>query len=220
MADDHDDNNDDTDREGPPPVSRLARGSTRGYRALSRPGGRYRGRDRFSRHRQQRAIAELIGSLIRHHGLTDEVRQRSVCLYWPEIVGERIASKTFPVSLIETVLHVSAMNSSWVHEMQFFRTRLVVQINEWVDANRIWLGPPPLVSDIRFTLTMPRRERLVDPKHALELRMRHLRRMRPRDLAPPIISEAERDAICRETSAIVDAELRSIIEAVRTKWNR
>lgn len=213
------DDNDDND--GLPPFSRLGRGGTRGYRTLSRTSSPYRNRDRFPRRRRQLPVAELIGSLIEHHGLTDEMRQRAVCLYWPEIAGERIGAKTSPLSFAEGVLHVSAINSSWVHEMRFSTAQLVKRINSWVDANRVWLGPPPLVTDIRFTLGAQRREVLVDPEHARQLRARHLRRMRQaREVVPPTASDAEREAIQAETSMIVDAELRALVEGVRVKWNR
>lgn len=205
----------------PPPVSRIERSKPRGYRVLTRTNDRYRIRERFTRQRKQRPVAELLGMVVREHRLTHEVRQRVVCLYWDEIAGERIASKTFPASLIEGVLHVSAINSSWVQEMQFFKARLLTQINAWVDANRVWLGPPPLVTEIRFALGMQRRESLVDPEYARKLRERHIRRTRPKSEAPPpAITDVERAAIRLETCAIVDDELRATIERVRLKWNR
>lgn len=220
MSDDHDDNDDDSGRKRPPPVSRLDRGGTRSYRVLSRVHGQYGARGLYRRHGKQLPVAQLIGLLIRHHGLTDEVRHRSICLYWPEIAGGRIANKTFPISFAERLLHVSAVSSSWVQEMQFFKEGLIQRINCWVDANRVWLGPPPLVTEIRFTLGMERREPLVDPEHATRLRQLQLCRMRPRDLEPPLASEAELDAIRMETRTIADPELRAIIEALRSKWNR
>lgn len=204
-----------------PPVSRIGRNPTRGYRVLTRTSDRYRLRERFTRQRKQRPITELLGMVIREHRLTDEVRQRIVGLYWQEIAGDRIASKTFPNTLIEGVLQVSAISSVWVQEMQYFKARLIKQINEWVEANRTWLGPPPLVTDIRFGLGMQRREPLVDPEYARALRERHIRRTRPVPLAaPPTVSDAERASIRIETCAIVDDELRRVIESVRLKWNR
>jgi hypothetical protein len=221
MAEDDDDDTGDDEREAPPAVSRIDRVGERRYRVLNRATARNRNRDRFQRLRKQLPIAELIGRLIEYHGLTDEVRQRCVCIYWPEIVGERIASRTFPVSLAEGVLQVSASSSSWVHELRFFTTQLIEQINNWVDANRIWLGPPPLVLGIRFALAMPQREPLVDREHVRRLRLHHARRVMPRsETAPPIASEAERESIRAEISTIVDAELRALIEDVRLKWNR
>ena len=219
MADDHDDHDDgdDNGREALPAVSRLGRVGNRRYRVLSRATGRYR----YPRLRKQLPLEELIGQLIRQHGLTDEVRQRFVCLYWSEIAGERVASKTFPVSFADGVLRVSASSSPWVHEMQFFKAQLIAQINRWVDANRVWLGPPPLVTDMRFILTMRQREPLVDREHARRLRLRHLQRVRARvDVIPPTVSDADREAIRTETGKIDDSELRAVIETVRMKWNR
>lgn len=221
VDEDDDDDNEAAEREPPPAVSRLGRAGERRYRVLNRATSRYRNRGRFQRLRKQLPIAELIGRLIEHHGLTDEVRQRAVCLYWPEIVGERIASKTFPVSFADGVLQVSASNSPWVHELHFFKAGLIEAINNWVDANRIWLGPPPLVLGMRFALEMKQREPLVDRDHVRRLRRYHAWRVRPRSEAtPPVASAAERDAIRVETSAVGDPELRALIEGVRLKWNR
>lgn len=220
--DEHDDDSDaDDERGAPPAVSRLNRAGDRRYRTLQRTTGRDRTRARFPRLRKQLPIVELIGRLINHHGLTDDVRQRCVGLYWPEIVGERIAAKTFPVQFTDGVLQVSAINSSWVHELYFLKAQLITNINGWVDANRVWLGPPPLVLDMRFALAMKQREPLVDREHARRLRLYHARRMKPRiDRTPPVASEADRAAIRAETRTVVDAELRALIEGVRLKWNR
>src|SRR5689334_22003586 len=86
VHDDHDDHDDG--HEAPPAVSRLGRVGSRRYRVLSRATDRSRGSHRYPRLRKQLPLEELIGQLIRRRGLTDEVRQRAVCLYWSEIAGE------------------------------------------------------------------------------------------------------------------------------------
>jgi hypothetical protein len=221
MDENDDDRSADDEREDPPTISRLNRAGDRRYRALNRTISRDRNRDRFPRLRKQLTIVELIGRLIEHHGLTDEVRQRCICLYWPEIVGERIAAKTFPVGLASGVLQVSAINSPWIHELHFLKAQLITNINGWVDANRVWLGPPPLVLDMRFVLAMKQREPLVDREHARRLRLYHARRAKSRpDRTPPVVSDAHREAIRAETRMIVDSELRALIEGVRLKWNK
>jgi hypothetical protein len=183
----------------------------------ARSGRRPYGERHFDRSRKQRAMAELLGRLIDHHGLTDEVRQRFVCLYWTEIAGERFAPKTFPIGFSSGVLQVSTATSSWVHEMQFFKAQLIDRINGWVDANRVWLGPPPLVKDIRFMLAPRNREPLVDREQVRRLRVQRAPRV---EAAPPSATDREREAIQEETSAILDPEVRAAIEAVRLKWNR
>jgi hypothetical protein len=212
---------DDTNgRDGrrPPAHSRLDRGGVRPYRTLTRPSDRASGRDR--RQRQQRPIAELVGLLVRSHGLTDEVRQRVVCLYWPEIAGGRIGSKTVPVAFGEGVLHLSAKSSAWVHEMQFFKLGLIARINDWVETNRVWLGSPPLVMNIRIMLGTQRREVLVDPEQVEQLRMGDLRRTRPAEAVPRSASDGDRASILAEASVVEDDELRAMIENVRTRWNK
>lgn len=218
--DENDDNGGEDERDHVPRVSRMERSGERRYRVLSRTTARDRKRDRFRRLRQQVPISELIGRLIEHHGVTDAVRQQCVCIYWPEIVGERIASKTEPVSFVDSVLHVSAPNSSWVHELRFLKTELIARINNWVDTNKLWLGPPPLVLDMRFALAIKRRNPLVDREHLRRLRHDHVRRLRPRTVVtPPIASDLEREAIRAETGVIADREVRTWVESFRLKWN-
>ena len=206
---------DDDDNPEPPARSRLDRPRPRPYRVLSRTSGRLP-----PRARKQLPIAELIGSQITAHRLTEEVRQRVVCLYWLEIAGEKIASKTFPVSLYEGELHLAATSSAWVQEMQYYKARVIAQVHVWFEANRVWLGSPPLLTDIRVVLGAQRREPLVDPEHARRLRMRDLQRMMRRTTAPPVASDVERQAIIAETSVVEDDELRATIALVRTRWNR
>jgi hypothetical protein len=205
---------DDQPDRSPPVVSRIGRTTHRAYRSLSRG-------ERFQRARKRLPIDQLIGALIERRGLTDEVRQRVVSLYWLEIAGARIASKTFPVSLFEGQLRVSATTSQWVQEMQFVKTNLVRDINRWIDANRVWLGPPPLVTEIRIELASRHRELMVEREHAERLRSERAQRTQARPAKTPVSASPEqRDAILAETSTVADADLRALIESVRVKWSR
>lgn len=191
-----------------------------GPRTGDRP-GRFVRRERYHRQWHPRPIVELVGESIARHGLTDEVRLRAVCLSWREIAGDRVGAVTFPLALVEGVLHVATGSSSWVQEMRYHAERLVTRINGWIDENRVWLGPPPLVAEIRCSLERGRRDGVVDREHVDRLRARHLRRMRrPSEVTAPVASAADHAAILAETCTIVDAELRAAIERVRLKWNR
>lgn len=210
-----DDDGDDRDRE-PPTYSRMGNGRVRRYRTLRRATIRTR------RWRMQVPIAEVLGQVLRDHGLTDEARKQAVCLFWFEIAGDRIASKTLPVAFADGVLSIEASNSSWVHEMQFHRTAVIRNINKWVETQQVWLGPPPFVHELRVVLAARKRELLVDRGLVESLRRRRVERERRRVpvIVPQLPSNVERDAIRAETSHIDDPALRAEIEAVRLKWNR
>lgn len=182
-------------------------------------GSRYPKRDRHPRQRRELPIEELLGLLISTHGLTEAVREQCICMFWRDIVDARIADRTLPDSISRGVLKLSTEHPVWVHELRFFKAQMIQQINAWIDAHRAWLGPSPLVSDIRIGLGV-QRERLVDPDQLRRLQLRHQRRLRPRGRLPPVISEADREAIRAETSLVEDEDLRATIELVRTTWNR
>src|ERR1041385_1440010 len=126
------------------------RHSARGRGAL-RGAGRFKPRERYRRHRGQRPVEELIGLLLKMHGLTEFVRERCIYLYWREMIDPRIAQRTSPDAISNGVLKIWASSSAWMHELQFYKAQMIEQINQWIDAHRIWLGPPPLVTDLRFT---------------------------------------------------------------------
>lgn len=198
----------------PPRFSRLGRDDRR-YRVLQRVTA-------YRRHRAQLPLVELLASVLENRGLTDAVRKHCVCIYWPEIVGERFASKSFPASFTGTTLQVFASSSPWVHELQLVKSTLIAKVNAWVEANQKWLGPPPLVSDMRFALLMRQRDPIADLEQIRRLRVEQARRaaQRAADTTPPVASDAERAAIVAEVSAVEDPELRAAIEAVRLAWNR
>lgn len=198
----------------PPRFSRLARPHERRYRVLQRP-------MRFPRHRAQLPLVDLLAGVLAHHAITDAIRQHCVCVYWPEIVGERIAAKSFPASFSGTTLQVFATSSPWVHELQLVKSQLIGKVNAWVEANQRWLGPPPLVLDMRFALLMKQRDPLADRDHIRRLRLEQARRCAQRAAAAlrPVASDAERAAIAREVSVVEDPELRAAIESVRLTWN-
>ncbi|HTR51846.1 MAG TPA: DUF721 domain-containing protein [Kofleriaceae bacterium] len=184
-------------------------GSSGGRRLPPRRGWR-RGNDRYERVKGAAPVSELIGSVIKRHNLVDVVRQHSVYIFWRDMVGRQISSKTSPDSLSRGVLRVWAKTSSWMHELQFFKAQMLEQINAWV-------GSPPLVSEIRFSLSSQREA--VDPvDHLRQLRRSLWQRMRARKSPPPAVSDEVKNAIRAEASTVQDDEVRAEIERVRLLW--
>jgi len=170
-----------------------------------------RRRERHPRHRKQLHVVELVRLLLKIHKLTDIVREHSVYVFWDEMVDEQIAKNTSPDSLCKGVLRVSAKNSVWAHEARFYSAQTITQINKWV-------GGPPLVSDIRFSLGTQRKA--VDHDQLLQKFRRAQQQRQQSQKPPPLVSQADQEAIRAETRVIEDDELRATIERVRVTWNR
>jgi predicted nucleic acid-binding Zn ribbon protein len=155
-------------------------------------------------------VSELVGTVIKHHNLVDVVRQHAVYIFWREMVGRQISSKTSPDSLSRGVLRVWTKTSSWVHQLQFFKAQMLEQINSWI-------GGPPLVSEIRFSISSQRDP--VDPvDHLRQLRRSMWQRMRAKKSPPPAVADAVKQAIRAETSVVQDDDVRAEIERVRLRW--
>jgi predicted nucleic acid-binding Zn ribbon protein len=176
----------------------------------------FRRGERYPRNKRRARLEELIKALVDIHGLTDEVRQISVYLFWRRIVGPQIASKTSPDSISNGVLRVWTKTSAWLHELQFHKALIIEQINAFIAR---WPGGPPLVTDIRFGLGT-QREDVSRDDHLRQLRRRQWRRRPPPPNPLPIVSDADRAVIQAETERVEDDDLRATIERVRLRWNR
>lgn len=203
----------DSERPSLQPESRLIRRFDRANRTLYRTRSRAPRRERYPRQRKEITIEQLLGRLIADHGLTAAVRERCVLVFWREIAGARIGDRTQPMTITNGVLKLATKTSVLVHELQFFKKKLVEDINAWILANQVWLGAAPIVTEIRVTIGT------VKPSETASLgrqQQRHLQRLRPQIE----ISDADRSEILVATSAVEDPELRAMIERVRLDWNR
>jgi hypothetical protein len=161
--------------------------------------------ERRRRHAETVGMNDLIDRVLTGYGQAEDVRRYRVKTEWHRIVGERIATRTFPGLAREGVLPVRVSNSSWLHELSFMRAALVAQVNEA-------LGDPPLIQDIRLHLGRPRQDEV------LESRPTRPRRPRPRARALPAPAQgADLARIETEAGAVDDPELRALITDVRRR---
>jgi predicted nucleic acid-binding Zn ribbon protein len=184
-------------------------------RALRRAPIRRRMSERYDRARRRVSIDDLVKSVIEKHGLSEEIRQGCVFLFWRHMVSPTIAAKTSPESIHKGVLRVWTTSSAWVHELQFYKAQMIEQINAAVSR---WPGGPPIVTDIRFVLGT-QRERSERDALLAQVRMLQGRRRPPAPTSPPV-TEAHRQAIHAETACIDDEDLRATIESLRLTWDR
>lgn len=179
------------------------------------PARRPRPRRTLRQRRRKEAVraAVSVADALAFAGLTEPVRAHRLVLEWPQIVGERIAAKTWPDGLKEGVLWVRVATSAWLQELTLLRGRLLEQI-------RAALGPPELVAELRLHLGARRQ---VDVDDALAVVAQQRRRAAAAAVARPATppaTGAARAQIEREVEAVEDPELRALIAAVRIRHDR
>lgn len=212
MSDDHDD---EPGAGDVPERGTIHRPPVRRYRSVRRNDGVGA---RYQRLRRVLSIEQLLGHVIKRHGLTEGALEQCIAICWSEIISDpRIVQRARPTSLRNGVLKIGAASSVWVHELQLKKTQLLAAINGWLDAQRGWLGDTATVVDLRLGLD-DRRHTIADLDHVRRLRLRTMRRRPPPDREPPPVPPSVRDSILSETSHIQDPGLRAIIEALRTTW--
>jgi hypothetical protein len=152
-------------------------------------------------------VGALIADLLAAYHLSDEVRRHRVFSEWLDIVGPRIAARTWPSPIREGVLWVRVSNSSWLHQLSFMRDDIRAKVNAH-------LGDPPLVSEVRLHLGRRTRrgDEDYDPRTAGRYRVH-----RRRGMAPTPATGARLAQIEAETAHIEDEDLRAVVLEARRR---
>ena len=138
-------------------------------------------------------LADVLHRWLDRNTEGKKITQYTIHERWPELVGERLASRTSPRSLRTGVLVVAVASSAWLNELSFMRADLVRQINAGLGKH--------LVSGIRLLSGK------VDPPEEKK--------------PPPQVEELEDvplhmvEKIERQTAQISDPELRQAILGAR-----
>lgn len=164
---------------------------------------------RAKRRKEVLRAGAVIDDLLVDYSLAGEVRRHRVVIDWREIMGPRIAARTWPSPVQEDgVLWIRVSNSSWLHQLSFLRDELLARINERY-------GDPPVVSEIR--LHIGRRRDPADAEDQPSVGLPRRQPPRPTPLPPPAsgarLARIEAEA---RAAGIDDEELRAaIVEARR-----
>jgi predicted nucleic acid-binding Zn ribbon protein len=166
-----------------------------------------------ARRRKEVAPAGVaIDDVLARNGLDEPLRAHRLITEWRDMVGERIAGRTWPDGLSKKVLWVRVANSAWLHELTLLKARLLASIH---DA----LGEPRLVDDLRFHIGARKQvdadDALAGAAFALRTRKKATRLPLPPPAAGPALQRIE-----RETANVDDDELRDLIRAVRVRHDR
>lgn len=156
--------------------------------------------------------SDAIKAALEFVGLGEPVRVHRLITEWRDMVGERIAARTWPDGLKNQLLWVRVSTSAWLHELTMVRG----QILEGIHAV---LGEPRLVTELKFHLGS-RKNVDADDTLAMAQQARQRARRPPDKPLPPPATGAAADKIARETSEIADPELRELIRSVRVRHDR
>jgi predicted nucleic acid-binding Zn ribbon protein len=95
-------------------------------------------RDRKKRDGGPERLGEALGRYLGSSGIGDRVKQTSVLISWPELVGPEIAAVTRAVSVSEDgTLFAVAKSHSWMHELTLMEADLLASINRVTGARPI-----------------------------------------------------------------------------------
>jgi predicted nucleic acid-binding Zn ribbon protein len=162
------------------------------------------------------AASDAISDAIATAGLTAPIRAHRILTEWREMVGERVAARTWPDGLDQKaharVLWVRVASSAWLHELTLVRQQIL-------DGIHAVLGEPRLVDELRLHLGARKQ---VDEDDVLAKAAQARSRPKPlppRPLPPPATGAAK-DRIDHETAVVADPELREIIRRVRVRHDR
>jgi hypothetical protein len=155
-----------------------------------------------------KAAATLVEAVLKARGVSGAVREHRLVTSWHEVVGERIAARTWPTGLQRGVLWVQVANSAWMQELSFLKEAIARSANELV-------GPPTLVKEVRLHLP-GKAEQKADPDDVVAALARRVRRKK---VPPPprVVTAADVTRIDGETAKIADPELRGAIRGLRRK---
>ena len=174
--------------------------------------GGARGKRPARRSRETAPAADAIAAVLSRTGLAAELRAHRIITEWRDMVGERIAARTWPDGLKDGVLWIRVASSAWLHELTLLRAQILSGICKV-------LGDPPLVTELRFHLGVRKQVDADDVLAIAQQARSRRRRPAPRSLPPPATGAAA-ERIDRETSSIADPELRALIKSVRVRHDR
>lgn len=75
-------------------------------------------------------LGDVLGGVLRQHGLEDQLKRMTVLDLWPEVVGEHIAAATRARSVSEATLVVEVRSSGWLMELNMMKGDLLARVNE------------------------------------------------------------------------------------------
>jgi predicted nucleic acid-binding Zn ribbon protein len=91
-------------------------------------------------------VSRLIEGTLRHYGLHERLEERAVLLKWQEIVGEKIATHSRAVDLVDGILVLEADHGAWRQELTMLVPMIIEKFNALCGEGTVteiqWQGRP------------------------------------------------------------------------------
>jgi len=75
------------------------------------------------------AIPDVLGQLLKNHGMESRMLECTLQQHWPGIVGEHIGHHTWPESIRHRKLYLVAENSVWLQQLRFLKPELLAKLS-------------------------------------------------------------------------------------------
>lgn len=140
------------------------------------------------------SIKKVVEEVLQSLGQGGRVPETRIMCSWEEIVGDQIASHSFPFHLRDGILSVAVYSAVWLNQMNFFRDEMARKVN-------CYLGDE-LVFSVRLFL------------HG---KPGWLPRKRSRAPSAESLSQEDRQTIEEACGQVNDPELKSILRRVLSR---
>jgi len=74
-------------------------------------------------------IGSILKKFVREIGIDRNIMRHQVLIYWPSIVGKKMAEVTEPKRVQNGKIFVAVKNDSWRNELLFYKMDIVAKIN-------------------------------------------------------------------------------------------
>src|SRR5256712_5167323 len=102
------------------------------------------------------AIPDVLGRLLKSHGMESRMLECTLQQHWPEVVGEHIGHHTWPESIRHRKLYLVAENSVWLQQLRFLKPELLAKLSSCAGGDaitdivlRVGTKPAPAVAASR-----------------------------------------------------------------------
>jgi predicted nucleic acid-binding Zn ribbon protein len=89
-----------------------------------------------------KSLRSIVEETLKGLEIDGYVKTHSIFFKWNEIVGEAIAQQAQPRSIRNRILFLDVSHSTWMQQLQFFKSTLIEKINAFLGE--------PAIQDIRF----------------------------------------------------------------------